>query len=176
LNLFEQLSFKNQQVLSVSKFATKANFRLDSDTIEDDIVKFITQYTKEICSFYTGDKVDILIENDVEEFITSFKPIEISMVIDNLVANSEKAGASEVLFQIKQKSAKEIEIVVTDDGKGIEFDKTDANRIFEKGVSKTTGSGLGLYHVKLILEEMGAGITINKDYESGAQFKIRVRK
>jgi signal transduction histidine kinase len=176
MNLFEQLSFKNQQVLSVSRFATKANFRLDSDKIEEDIVPFIIQYIKEVCSLYSGDGLDISTKSEADEFVTTFKPIEISMLIDNLVDNAGKAGATRIWFEIKQPSKKEIEITMVDDGDGLDSNITEPDRIFEKGFSTTTGSGLGLYHVKFILEEMGGGIKVGQDSQSRTQFTIRMRK
>lgn len=176
MSLFEQLSFKNQQVLSVSRFATKANFRLDSDKIEEDIVPFIIQYIKEVCSLYSGDGLDITTKSEAAEFVITFKPIEISMLIDNLVDNAGKAGATKIWFEIKQPSKKEIEITMVDDGRGLDPDITEPDRIFEKGFSTTTGSGLGLYHVKFILEEMGGGIKIGKDSQSRTQFTIRIRR
>lgn len=95
-------------------------------------------------------------------------------MIDNLVNNAEKAGASTVDFTIKQISAKQIEILVTDDGKGLEDSIQDPDRIFEKGYSTTDGSGLGLYHVAYILDQMGGGITVNNQYKNGIQFIIRI--
>ncbi|MCB2218088.1 MAG: ATP-binding protein [Desulfobulbaceae bacterium] len=176
MNLFEQLSFKNQQVMSVSRFATKANFRLDSDKLEDDVVAFIVQYIDEICSIYAGDGMDITVVSGQYEFILAFKPIEISMLIDNLVNNASKAGASLMQFNIQQTSKKELEITITDDGRGINPNILEPDRIFEKGFSTTSGSGLGLYHAKFMLEQMGGDIRLNEQYSNGAQFLIRIRK
>ena len=176
MNLFEQLSFKNQQVLSVSRFATKANFRLDSDKIKADIVPFITQYIGEVCSLYSGDGLDITTKSNADGFVTTFKPIEISMLIDNLVDNAGKAGATKVWLEIKQPSKKEIEITMVDNGRGLDPSIKEQDRVFEKGYSTTSGSGLGLYHVKFILEEMGGGIKVGQDSQSMTQFTIRIRK
>lgn len=179
LNLFEQLSFKNQQVLSVSRFATKANFRLDSNKIEEDFVSFLIQYIKEVCPLYSGDGMDIDVASEAGDFVKIFKPIEVSMFVDNLMDNSNKAGASRVLFKIRETSSKEIEIIMIDNGRGIDSSIMEPNRIFEKGFSTTTGSGLGLYHVKFILEEMGGDIkvaNVGLDNDTGTQFTIRLRK
>ncbi len=176
LNIFEQLSFKNQQVLSISRFATKANFRLDSDIIEEDLVSFANQYIKEVCSLYAGDGIELTVNSGTSDFTMPFKPIEVSMVLDNLVDNSKKAGASNIDFLFKKNSKDELEITVTDDGRGINTTIAEPDRIFEKGFSTTAGSGLGLYHVHFILDEMDSSININPEYQDGAQFIIKIRK
>ena len=54
INIFERLTFKNQQTLSVSRFATQANFRIQSEQITANLVNFFEEYLLAICSIYTG--------------------------------------------------------------------------------------------------------------------------
>jgi signal transduction histidine kinase len=176
LNLLEQLSFKNQKILSVSRFATKANFRLESEMISEDIVSFFDQYVSEVCTYYSGDGLHVEVNVRNSKLIRSFKPIEISMIIDNLVNNAEKAGATRVSFDIEQVSTKMISISVTDDGQGIDRLITDPSRIFEKGFSTTDGSGLGLYHVAYMLDQMGGSIELMPNNDNGTQFVIRIKE
>lgn len=176
LNLLEQLSFKNQKILSVSRFATKANFRLDSEMIRDDLVIFIEQYIAEICAYYSGDGLLLEVNARASGLIKNFKPIEISMIIDNLVNNAEKAGATKVTFDIEQPSAKIVEIKVTDDGHGIDSTISEPARIFEKGFSTTDGSGLGLYHIAYMLDQMGGSIELQSECSTGSQFIIRIQE
>lgn len=172
INIFEQLTFKNQQILAVSRFATHANFRLQSETITENLIQFIKEYLERICKLYAGDILQISFSSDIDVFNRTFLPIELSMVIDNLVDNARKAGSTTVNLSIEKINTKQIEIKVTDDGHGINaFEK---NRVFEKGFSTTEGSGLGLYHVKHIIEQMGGSISLNESYENGSQFIIRL--
>lgn len=53
INIFERLTFKNQQTLSVSRFATQANFRIQSEQITANLVNFFEEYLLAICSIYT---------------------------------------------------------------------------------------------------------------------------
>ncbi|WP_151768674.1 ATP-binding protein, partial [Acinetobacter oleivorans] len=172
INTFEKLTFKNQQNLSVSRFATQANFRIQSERITANIIDFFNEYLTAICSFYAGDTLKINFDSEVDNFERNFLPIELSMVIDNLVHNARKAQASSVHFNIKKVNTKQIEISVTDDGIGVNV--LERNRIFEKGFSTTDGSGLGLYHVKFIIEQMGGSIALNEDFNNGCQFIIRL--
>lgn len=176
LNLLEQLSFKNQKILSISRFATKANFRLDSEMIKDDLASFIEQYIAEICAYYSGDGLLLEVNTKASKLIKSFKPIEISMIIDNLVNNSEKAGATRVCFDIEQPNTKIITIKVTDDGRGIDQSIKEPFRIFEKGFSTTDGSGLGLYHIAYILDQIGGSIELLESHSTGTQFLIRIQE
>ena len=175
MTLFERLSFRNHKILSISRFATKANFRLDSEAIREDLVSFIEEYIKEICVLYSGDGLDITVDSDASKLVKDFKPIEISMLIDNLVSNSRKAGATKVSFQILQKTAKEVEIIVEDNGRGFDPEIIEPQRIFEKGFSTTDGSGLGLYHVSYIVDQMGGGIEVDANHKGGAKLMIRIR-
>ena len=136
------------------------------------MVNFFEEYLLAICSIYTGDALKITFKTDIDSFERIFLPIELSMVIDNLVHNARKAGATTVNFSIKKVGPKQIEISVTDDGNGI--NSYEKNRIFEKGFSTTDGSGLGLYHVKFIIEQMGGSISLNEKIEDGCQFIIRL--
>ena len=174
LTFMEQLSFRNQKILSISRFATKANFRLDSEEIKEDIASYVTQYIEKICVFYSGDGLDINVKSTAKGLIKQFKPIEVSMLIDNLLSNSRRAGATKVSFEISQQSPKIIEIQMTDDGRGLDAKIKEPKRIFEKGFTTTEGSGIGLYHVAYILDQMGGGIEVNPDYKDGAQFNIRI--
>ncbi|ATM77390.1 ATP-binding protein [Serratia fonticola] len=174
INLLEQLTFKNQQILSLSRFATKANFRLNSEKITADLADFIKEYINQVCVYYNGDGLEIEVISTAKGLVREFKPIEISILIDNLVNNAEKAGATKVLFEIAQQSNKQLEIKVTDDGRGLDDNIIEPERIFEKGFSTTSGSGLGLYHVSFILDQMDSSISINSKHYLGTQFIIRV--
>ncbi|RYC43096.1 sensor histidine kinase [Pectobacterium zantedeschiae] len=174
INLLEQLTFKNQQILSLSRFATKANFRLNSEKIKVDLVDFIKDYINQVCVYYSGDGLDIEVNSSAKGLVKEFKPIEISMLIDNLVNNAEKAGATKVLFDISQANNKQVEIKITDDGRGLDDKVIEPERIFEKGFSTTSGSGLGLYHVAFILDQMDGSISVNDKNIDGTQFIIRV--
>jgi len=173
VTVFERIAFKNQQVLAVSRFATRANFRLDSENIEADLVDFVVEYLDEVYPVY-ADRVDIHVENEARGLVRKFKPIEVTMVLDNLVSNARKAGASEVSFRLTQRSPSEIEVIVTDDGAG--FDVSELERVFEKGFTTTSGSGLGLYYARFILDQMGGSIAADPDYALGARLVLRIPK
>lgn len=174
LSLFEQLLFRNKKILSISKFATKANFRLDAEEITEDIPNFFVEYVEEICPLYSGDGLVINIESDAV-LSREFKPIELSMLIDNMIDNAKKAGSTEINFALSQITKDEISVTIQDDGFGFDRSLKDIGRIFEKGYTTTEGSGLGLYHARFIIDQLDGTIEIDPEWDEGAKFIIRIR-
>lgn len=174
LSRLEQIAFLNQKVLSISRLATRANFRMESDAIEGDIADYIEQYLREGALPYTGGGgIELRVDNQASGLRMRFRPMEVSIVVDNLVHNAKKAKATEVAFTLKKTGRTSIEVLVEDNGAGLPRDIADPERLFELGVSRTSGSGLGLYHVRQVLGEMGGAISALPS-GGGARFSIRI--
>ena len=174
LSTFENITFQNKKILSTARFATKANFRLDSETIQEDLAAYIIDYIREVAPMLSETGVKILATSNAKGLTRTFKPIEIAILIDNLVSNAGRANAGEIQFFIEQPSAKELRIVVQDDGVGFSDSIPDFERLFEKGFTTSTGSGLGLYHVAQILDDLNGSIVAERD-PAGAKFLIRIK-
>ncbi|WP_431688943.1 ATP-binding protein [Hahella sp. NBU794] len=179
MSTLEQISLLNKKVLGISKFATKANFRLESEMINADLGHYVEQYITEISINNIFGSLSIEVNNDGKGFEQNFKPIDISIVVDNLISNSRKRQikANLITFDITHPSKNNIHIMVSDNGRGFDSSIDDLDRIFEKGFSLTDGSGLGLYHVRHVLGEMNGTIEAVKVKENnGASFLIRISK
>jgi signal transduction histidine kinase len=157
----EQMRFRNHQVMVISRLATRANFRMEADVIEDDLAAYVAQYMTTVPSLYT-DRIHINVSSPEKAAQSSFKPIEIAIVLDNLVVNARKARARtlNVSFNFSVKDVMQVAFV--DDGKGLDPDIRDTTRLFEKGFSTTDGSGLGLYHSRQVMESFGGTIEYRK--------------
>ncbi len=178
LSALEGISLLNSRVLSIAKFATKANFRLDSEEIQDDLVGYIEQYLEAIAKDLLFGTIDIQIESDGVEFVQKFKPIDISIVVDNLIANSKKARATRIVFEFSKPEKNVLHLEVKDNGRALDKTVLEPQRIFEKGFTTTDGSGLGLYHIQHVLGEMNGTIEVedvgdNKE-RRGMHFLIRI--
>ncbi len=171
---FEHIAFKTQQVLAVSRFASKANFRLDSERLEADLASYILQYLQHVSPMFEGDGIDIHCTSSATGLQARFKPIEISMILDNLINNAKKMGALRIDFDLSQPRPNEVVIQVTDDGPGVPKTIQPPSRIFEKGVTTTEGSGLGLFYVRYMLDQMGASIDLDESHHDGARFIMRI--
>ncbi|WP_153013024.1 ATP-binding protein [Pseudacidovorax intermedius] len=177
LGAIDRIALLNKKIMGVSKFATKANFRLESEYIKADLGDYIQQYINDVAKDFIFGPLQILVERDGPGPETKFKPIDISVVVDNLIANARKAKANKIQFSITHPSKDSIHIAVLDNGRGFNKLIDNLDRVFEKGFSTTDGSGLGLYHVRMVLGEMNG--TIHADTGpagKGALFTIRVAR
>jgi hypothetical protein len=180
LNLIEKTMFNNQKVLSISKWIVKANYQYDADELSDeDLIQFIKQFIenvskdREISPDYRNLKILIDVPEN-SEFIIPFRPLEITMLFDNLLNNSIKANAQEVKIQLKKIRNTGLEIRFKDDGIGIP--EGIQKKIFDFGFTTTDGSGLGLHFVKSIVKKMNGTIELNAKVEKGTEFIILVNK
>jgi len=179
LDAFERIALLNRKIMGVTKFATKANFRLESEKIEADLGDYIEQYIRDVAKQFLLGKISVVVNNDKKGVPQKFKPIDVSVVLDNLIANARKRHlrTKEITFDITHPSKGITHIYVRDNGSGFDESIEDLDRIFEKGFTTTDGSGLGLYHVRHVLGEMNGTIEAKReDGKKGAVFLIRIAK
>lgn len=169
---------QNEEVMTIAKFATKANFRLDSNFISADLVSYITGYIHSVSQPSHGSDIKITVNDNNVEFISRFQPIQISIIIENLLTNSVRVKARNANFSFNKVNEDTLEICYSDIGPGLAKSIIEPKRIFEKGFTTTTGSGLGLFHVKNILNEenLKGDINIDETYKEGIKFNIRIKK
>jgi signal transduction histidine kinase len=172
-DIFEYVSLETSKILTITRFATKANFKLFAEEKETDLVEYIMEYLNNIVRPIRGENLTVNFQNNAhKKFICFFKPIEISIIIDNLISNSVKAKANNVKIELNSINDK-LEILFSDDGAGV--DSHISNKLFEIGITSTIGgSGLGLFHVKKMLLDMGGDIDLVKN--KPATFKITIAK
>lgn len=172
--IFGILNLENQKILSISRFATKANFKMNAETQRLDLIEFISEYIKNIAIGYNNN-ISISIDKiDGEKFLTNFKPIEMTIIIDNLINNARKASATNLRIKIEINNLNNLVVTFTDNGIGIP--NSIKNKIFDFAFTTTGGSGLGLTHVKEIIDNINGKIHINTKIEKGAEFILTFKK
>lgn len=164
-----------KRVISASRFATSANFKMEASQITEDLPNFITQYVERICPLFEG-RLNLNVNNQARAFVKKFKPIEMSIIIDNLIDNARKARAENVEITISNIENNAIGIDFIDDGIGLSDEIPDPEIIFQKGVTTTGGSGIGLYHVRRMLSSMNGDIHFNSQTNIGGKMTIRIYK
>lgn len=169
-----KINFENQKILSISRFATKANFRINSEDQTLDLIEFFSEYVQNIAKNYHNDIAIIITNSSNTTFRTTFKPIELTILIDNLISNSKKAKAKKINIKINQIKHNQIEIVFEDDGIGIP--KGDRKRIFDYGFTTTGSSGLGLTHIQEILSRIRGHIRLGNANDNGTKFILTFNK
>lgn len=176
--LIEKALNSVNKVVTVTNFATKANFRLKTGTLTTDIAQFIQEYLSNVAKDASAQNLKLSVRRtSAAPFVMRFKPIELAIVFDNLASNSTRAGARKLDVDISQPSENELRIEVTDDGPvGISPEVQPPERIFERGVTTTNGSGLGLYHVRETIKQLGGSIQLQDDGGAGFGLLIRLFK
>lgn len=172
LDMLNEISLSNQKIIAINNYATKADFMTNSETINKDIIAFIQQYISNIYSVISNNKMEVFVDTINTEFILDFKPMEMTIIIDNIINNSKKAKASilNISFKIESKS---INIIFKDNGKGLDSKIENIKDVFEKGFTTTKGSGLGLYHIQDIVNSMNGSIDLNVSEKMGVIVNIR---
>lgn len=111
---------------------------------------------------------------DVDLFAIYGSKLDLALLIDNFVKNSEDWHASNIWFSCVRHD-KDLELDVYDDGEGlIDSFRQDPNQIFEFAKSgKPTGSGFGMYLIKETLNSLHATIEIATPINGvGIHFKM----
>jgi len=170
------MSLESSKINSIANFVTKANFNLKASEIERDIVEFIIGYLNEI--YIVDDRIidsqleiEIIVNGEIE-YIKEIRPLEITTLIDVFISNSEKAGATKLLFTFSRtKNGLTIEVI--DNGKQT-IEKENLEKIFELGYTTTNGTGIGLYQAKDIIEGLKGCIIAESTKGIGTTFKITI--
>ena len=118
-------------------------------------------------------RLQISVENAHPGIRLRFNPIDASIIVDNLISNARKAKASRIKFILTQQDKSGLTIHVSDNGRGL-APGTNRSRVFEMGYTTTQGAGLGLYHVRQALGEMGGSIELDDQVEKGLGFVIKI--
>jgi signal transduction histidine kinase len=176
VNIVKRLSRQNEKITSFSKYFKKVNFNIHSNKLDIDIVSFTNEYLENVYKLRDDLrinrellKVKIIAPKNLEYKI-KFNPIDMIIVLDNLISNSSKNGATSVELNWR-KTIKTTKLSFKDDGKGINHDILD--NIFDFGFTTSRrGSGIGLYHVKEIIEKLNGKIEVNNQLNKGVEFII----
>ena len=175
-SIVKRLSQQNEKITSFSKYFKKVNFNIYSNKLDVDIISFTNEYIENVYKLREDLRVNrellnvkINVPKGLEHKI-KFNPIDMIIVIDNLISNSSKHGASMVELTWTR-SDKSIQLSFRDDGNGIADNILD--NIFDFGFTTSRrGSGIGLYHVKEIIESLNGTISVNNKFNKGVEFLI----
>lgn len=172
LGKIHEAGFFANKVKQLSMLIIKADIVSLKNKVRVDIKEYIREY---VLNF--KDALNISIRSDNETPIwRMFSLLDVAIVLDNLISNSKKAGAQNILIDFKQ-SANSLTMDFSDNGTGVDDDILIANSLFEEGVTtRRGGAGIGLHTIQYTLENrlngsiefVGNGINNMK----GATFRI----
>lgn len=173
MSIIGQIYQANEKAHKLSDLAIHGNQSLKQSG-ENSIYDFIRQYIDAGLAIQ-GLKYN-LIPSD-QAFDCKFDASSIGVIIDNIASNSIKAGAT-VLDIITSETGKYVEVAFSDNGMGLD-ENTDPATLFEWGFSsniKKKGFGIGLYHIKQLVDEMKGSVNIDTTYHDGFRLVLRLRK
>lgn len=178
LGYLEKATMANRRIAVVAQFATKANFRSGTKKEFTDIPSFFEQYLLTVAKDFVAADLNLRVDNPIKEpFEVKASRIELSILIDNIVSNANKAEARSLTVKILKLSTNTIRLSFIDDGKGLSKDIPSVESMFEMGITTTHGgSGFGLYHAKNIIEGMGGKISAIPMKPKGMEIRIEVTK
>ncbi|WP_370176175.1 ATP-binding protein [Leeuwenhoekiella palythoae] len=176
------IKFQSEKANKISKIITRSNFKTDRNAQIADVVLYIKQYIEIYSDIYPRNELEFQVIDKNSTLTKKFSVLDMSVVIDDLISNSEKAGASLIEIDMTNPSEEELRILFSDDGKGIaeKFleDEKSKNKIFELGITTTNGgSGIGLNSVREGLKSMNGTIKLigNNVKLKGACFEIIIK-
>jgi signal transduction histidine kinase len=131
--------------------------RIDIDDVIDEAISLVDK---------KDNSVEIQLESTSNIKIEGNRSLLVS-AFSNIFKNAVEADADKVRI-LMRKTGNIVEIIIVDNGKGIDKDKTA--RVFEPFYSNKSQSGLGLYLVRRIIEYHGGSIKL----ESGKETKVDI--
>jgi len=114
----------------------------------DSVIREVQRYFSDARIVYGGTDVTVSADDLIDEIFT------------NLIGNSIKCGGPEVEITIRvEQQGDEVGVTVADTGPGIADDlKPRIFQRYQRGTSKKSGKGLGLYIVKMLVERYGGSV------------------
>lgn len=168
----QNINYINGQIFTIANLGSKGGITSKTNEKSVDIINFVYEYLTNICIPYT-EGININAEKPNAEFTKSFDPFNIGYFIDNFISNSIKANAKNISFNMLVEN-NTFHMTIEDDGDGLPPEVMDPSSIFGPGIrySKSPGSGLGLYDVTKILDELNGSISVENKDSTGIRFKV----
>jgi signal transduction histidine kinase len=171
LKLMETAMFDIDKIRKVSKFSSKDSFDLSTNRVKEDLIQFTEEYLESFQELSLDYNIKVIFENPNRlDLVRSFRPIELTMMVDNIIDNAGKANARQVKVKVSKRS-KSILLSFEDNGNGLS-DRYKPDELFFGGVSTTSGSGIGLSHVYQIANDLNGTVSINNNKGKGATVTV----
>lgn len=173
LSIIGQIQQANEKAHKLADLAIHGNQTLKQSGSHS-LYDFIRQYIDE-GFVLEGLKYELVQDN--RAFNCKFDPSAIAVIIDNIASNSLKAGATFLKILLNELD-EFVEVSFCDNGIGLS-ENVDPNSLFEWGFSsnrKKIGYGIGLYHVKQLIDEMMGTVEIDTTYNHGFKLNMRLKK
>lgn len=167
--------FQNDKMLTLAKIVSNADFDMLSDTLTADVFAYVAQYLEQLGDLSRSFKLQTSFHNDEAlELPLAFSPIEVTMLVDNILDNASNANAKMVRVRCEE-TEHFLKLIFENDGDFLS-DRYSPDEMFEVGITTTSGSGVGLAQIKRIVGTLDAEASIYNNKDSGISVCIRWSK
>lgn len=167
----QDISFENEKIRTISKFGFKKIFEDVISKNNNDLIDFLRSYFSKI-STSSGISINYSAASDFM-WNTKFSPLDLSIIIDNMISNARKANASQITVSVLDFSMDYLTLSFKNNGLPFSRDINNTDDIFEQGFSTTNSTGLGLFHIKNIVAENNWEISINDECQD-VEFFLKI--
>lgn len=171
-----RLSFLVDSVLKNS-MAEQHTFQLDQVV---DLKAIVNTALESMSLQFKNREADVRLEANAEEYLVAGNQIQLSGVIYNLLDNALKYSAEKPIVHIKL-AAEDEQILLTINDHGIGIPKEYQQKIFDRffrvpqgNTHNVKGYGLGLTHVRQVIEKHRGKISVNSTTTTGTEFLIKL--
>lgn len=171
MNRLAKMKMYVDRIAQLTKLITKADLKDIRQATEANVVAYTMEYLQNF-----RESLIVTFDNQIQgSIIKKISLLDYSVVLDNIMSNSMKAGARQMHVCFANKADKII-IDFHDDGSGVDLNKYNAQDIFEEGVTnRSGGAGIGLSTVKNYMKKQLRGevdFLGNNLYFNGATFEL----
>lgn len=173
LSIVGQIQQANEKAHKLADLAIHGNQSLKQSGPHS-LNDFIRQY---IDAGFAIEGLKYELVQDNRAFDCKFDSSSIGIIIDNIASNSVKAGATILQISLEERG-KFVEIAFSDNGIGL-AENINTQSLFEWGFSSNRqkkGYGIGLYHIKQLVDEMNGTVEIDTTYRHGFKLIVRLKK
>lgn len=168
----DKFDYHISKINKLSKLITKADLSLLAETKLVDIQNYMQEY---LANFSNSFKVQYH-SDIVEPLEKKISVLDLSIILDNLVSNSQKANAKELRLDFSRRGRTYI-VDFTDNGDGVDLNQFTPQSIFEEGITnRRGGSGIGLSTIKdRMRNELNGDIEFlgnGLHFSTGATFRL----
>ena len=150
LKKIHEIGFFANKIKQLSLLITKADIVALKAKTKVDVPKYIKEY---VSNFSNSASITVYDTTSEAGNLKLLSLLDIGIVLDNLISNSIKAEAQNILLTISN-NGNMISVDFSDDGIGVNLEEFTSDSIFEEGVTnRRGGSGIGLHTVKYTMEE-----------------------
>eukprot|EP01080_Neovahlkampfia_damariscottae_P012665 gene12665-6565_t len=161
LDILASIEENIEKISKFANYATGGKYKVALKSVSGNVTQFVSEYLEELKKS-PSELRRMNVDNSLsgaEAFQAQFSPLDVMILVDNLISNAKRHGAKRIGFL--PPCTEQGVFCVVDNGTGLDASISDPSEIFQKGfTTRTEGSGRGLYHVANTLKAMNLEICV----------------